>query len=98
MKKLETKNLPAFPISEEETDRIEGGIDIYYGLTKREYFAAKAMQAIISNPNIKRHTTRERIKEDIEKFSIISVEYADGLISALENDPLNEDEEDYLKL
>jgi hypothetical protein len=85
MKKLNAKDLPAFPVSEEETDRIDEGVRIYYGLTKREYFAAKAMQAMISNPNVKRPSAGDKLKEDIEKFSSIAVEYADGLIIALEN-------------
>jgi hypothetical protein len=48
---MKNENKPAFAISEEETDRIEGGINIYTGLTKREYFAAKAMQGLLSNPS-----------------------------------------------
>lgn len=43
------KDHPAFPISVEETDRIERGIDIYIGLTKREYLAAMAMQGLLVN-------------------------------------------------
>ena len=42
---MENKNQPAFPINEETTDRIDAGISIYTGLTKREYFAGLAMQA-----------------------------------------------------
>jgi hypothetical protein len=86
MNRLNNKELPAFPISEEATDRLEEGVDIYYGLSKREYFAAKAMQAMISNPNVKRPSAGDKLKDDIEKFSNIAVEYADGLISALENE------------
>jgi hypothetical protein len=48
---MKNENKPAFPVSEETTDRIDQGVEIYYGLTKREYFAAKAMQGIMSNPN-----------------------------------------------
>lgn len=82
---MRNKDKPAFPISEEETDRIETGVDIYFGLTKREYFAAKAMQAMISNPNIKRPAAGDKLEADIEKFSTIAVEYSDGLIKALES-------------
>ena len=46
MKKGDNKDLPAFPVSEETTDRIDEGIKIYSGLTKREYFAAKALQGL----------------------------------------------------
>lgn len=56
------------------------------GLTKREYFAAQAMAAMIANPNIRRPKETETIKEDLKSFSAIAVEYADGLLSALENE------------
>ena len=48
MKRLENENSPAFPINEEETDRIDDGIGIYTGLTKREYIATQAMVGILS--------------------------------------------------
>jgi hypothetical protein len=38
------KNDPAFP-----TQEVAGGGDLYYGLTKRELFAAMAMQGIVFN-------------------------------------------------
>jgi hypothetical protein len=77
------KNLPAFPVSEEETDRIDEGVKIYSGLTKREYFAAKAMQGLITNPKIIRPDFEEEEKSGMEDFSEIAVKYADGLIKAL---------------
>lgn len=40
-----TGNEPAMPVSEEVTDRIDGGVKIYYGLTIRQHFAAMAMAA-----------------------------------------------------
>jgi len=52
---LENKDRPAFPISEEESDRIESGVNIYTGLTKREYFAAAAMQGLLTNYIEHRH-------------------------------------------
>jgi hypothetical protein len=48
---IENKNQPAFPISEEATDRIIDEVRIFTGLTKREYFAGLAMQAFVSNPS-----------------------------------------------
>jgi len=56
------------------------------GLTKREYFAAKAMQAMISNPNIKRPAEGENLQSDLDNFSRIAVEYSDSLIIALANE------------
>ncbi|MFN5910699.1 MAG: hypothetical protein ACK45H_05120 [Bacteroidota bacterium] len=38
---------PAFPISEDETDRLDLGVEIYTGLTKREHFAGIALQGLI---------------------------------------------------
>jgi len=51
----------------------------YAGVTKREYFAVKAMEAMIANPN----TSSAQQKESL---CAIAVEYADGLLSALENE------------
>ncbi len=34
-------DMPAMPVSEEETDRIDDGIKIYSGLTKRETFCLR---------------------------------------------------------
>lgn len=39
---------PAYPISEEETNRVDALVNIYFGLTKREMFAAMAMQGMAS--------------------------------------------------
>ena len=45
-----------------------------YGLSKREYFAAMAMQALVSNPS------RYELPQD---FAAIAVKYADALILGL---------------
>ncbi len=49
--------------------------DTHFGLTKREYFAALAMQALSSNPNFLNYTPY-----DIAVYAVIR---ADALISAL---------------
>ena len=49
---MENSNKPAYPISEEMTDRIDSGITIYTGLTKREYFAGLAMQGICTDDRL----------------------------------------------
>lgn len=54
---------------------------VEYGLTKREYFAAKAMQGIMADP------------ESVGTFESIakrSVDIADALIKALNENPANE--------
>lgn len=55
------------------------------GLTKREYFAGLAMQALISNPNIKRPVS-SHIDDGKESsdFSKVAIEYADSLLKELE--------------
>ena len=70
---MENKDRPAFPITEEQTDRIEEGVDIYYGLTKREYFAAAALQGLLASET----------KGPMKRFAKESVELADELIKAL---------------
>lgn len=45
---MKNGNKPAYPISEEESDRIDARVNIYTGLTKREYVSAMAMQAELS--------------------------------------------------
>lgn len=46
---MKNSDMPAMPISEEETDRVDAGITIYTGLTKREYMAGLAMQSMLTN-------------------------------------------------
>jgi hypothetical protein len=71
--RLNNRELPAFPISQEETYSLEEGVNIYYGLTKREYFAAKAMQGLLSwGQDLQGYTAKK------------AVTYADELIKALE--------------
>lgn len=56
-----------------------------FGLTKREYFAAKAMQGLLANPNIVQaggtHDTSERVQ-------IMAASYADNVLRALDNPPI----------
>ena len=70
---MENKDRPAFPITEEQTDRIEEGVDMYYGLTKREYFAAAALQGLCASD----YAGGQR------KHAEMAVELADELIKAL---------------
>ena len=63
----------AYPSSNQHSGYVEGG------LTKREYFAAMAMQAIISNRELQR-----AIREDNESWSQVAVREADSLLKQLE--------------
>lgn len=74
----ENQNKPAFPISEEETDRIDAGVEIYTGLTKREYAAIKAMQGILSSRGLQDALNQDRI--EWEDFAI---QKADKLLAKL---------------
>lgn len=77
--KVENKDLPAF------ASVAISGNDGYQqdGLTKREYFAAMAMQALLSNPNIKRPEQNANLKNDLKVFASIAVEYADAVLAEL---------------
>ena len=78
---MENPLLPAFPVDEETTDRIDEGIFIYSGLTKREYFAAKSMQGLLANSE-----TGYPIRADVNPVTIATgaIAYADALLNELE--------------
>lgn len=73
---MENKNQPAFPVSEETTDRIDTGTTIYSGLSKREYIAAMAMQGLIAQSNTSRPAS------EFAKHAVIA---ADALLEQLKN-------------
>lgn len=56
----------------------DGEYDMY-GLTKREYFAAVAMQGLLACPH--------QMCGDIENQTGLAVEYADRLIAELNKEP-----------
>lgn len=68
---------PAFPA---DTDRLPSGA---YGLTKREYFAALAMQGIFASGRIKSEgqVTVEHIGYSV---GILAIAAADALLAALD--------------
>jgi len=53
------------------------------GLTKREYFAAMAMQGMLSNPDATKETIKHK-SSPIEVFPVQAVEFADELLKQLE--------------
>jgi hypothetical protein len=71
---MANSNKPAFPISEETTNRIDYGVSIYTGLTKREYFAALAMQGLCA----------EQTPRSLLNVAETSVKIADLLLKELE--------------
>lgn len=79
----------AFPVKDvpEKTDKTQSGWmhTDYHGLTKRELFAAQAMQGLLSS-----FTEKAAIGawgSDIELVVEISVKLADALLLALETQP-----------
>jgi hypothetical protein len=67
----ELGNANAFPQAKEDLN-----VDSEYGLTKREYFAAMALQGFVA-------ATRYDSDSDIEYFAQIAVQAADALIAEL---------------
>lgn len=61
-------------LGEQKVSHVEG--DPYSGLTKREYFAAKAMQGLCGM----KPTNDER---DIDKLTVLAVKIADALLTQL---------------
>lgn len=84
-------NEPAFPeIRTTETpsrffEAVYGNVSSSGGLTKREYFAAMAMQSLINNPVLERRMLNQSKAEQFEAMVARSAMfYADALIAELE--------------
>lgn len=78
---MKNADLPAMPISEEETDRVDAGVKVYTGLTKREMFAMAAMQGLLANE----HALQRGIEFQAKcPLSEQAVNMADALLDALE--------------
>ena len=57
---------PAFPLATEElSDRLDQGIDLYDGMTKLEYTATKLFQGFLSGKGIEQSRLEELRKEAI---------------------------------
>lgn len=70
------KNDSAFPISLEDEE--------FHGLSKREYFAAAALQGLLSNLTVKLP----------KPTAVLAVEIADSLIRELNKSEANKEEND----
>ena len=82
---MENGNKPAYPISEEQTDRIDSNVKIYSGLTKREYFAAMAMQGILANEQLRYSLCRP----GRSGIKIYALQQADALLQELDQNKLS---------
>lgn len=72
-------DMPASPISEEETDRVLDEVKIFTGLTKREHIAAMAMQGMLGDVE-----TLKAVRQNGDTLPAASVKMADALLKALE--------------
>lgn len=74
---MENENQPAFPISGSfDDDHPEIMVPLEKGLSKREYFAGLAMQAVIANSAYDKLQTANNAAR-------LAVDYADALLGEL---------------
>lgn len=79
-----TADESAFPVATHDTEGRTGVIE--YGLTKREYFAAMAMQGLMTKDYIKLNLSEQNVYDgwqSVEMVAKLSVLMADALLSAL---------------
>ena len=83
---MKNSDMPAMPSQWKDFDSM--GIEVtresYHGLTKREYFAAKAMQAIVSSQYYADFCNESGGVDRDYSAAIMSVNHADALLKALE--------------
>lgn len=84
------KNQPAFPVevSTDENGNLRGSQTSNYsgyelGISKREYFASKAMQALLSNPEWMKVYEKEKYLMQSEIVAKVSIEMADAVLKEL---------------
>lgn len=81
---MKNGDLPITPLQHEGQPSINKVVEkgCAIGLTKREYFAAMAMQGILSNPSLCPNWPSIRIER--ETLAIEAAKQADALLKALE--------------
>ena len=57
--------------------------DVYFGLTKREYFAVKAMQGLLSNPEWMEEFKGEKYLMRSDIVAEVAIETADTILAKL---------------
>lgn len=77
---MKNKDMPAMP-TKHDNEHFQSSSTYTTGLTKREHFAAMAMQGFLSNRIEVPSTGGKRLEDFIAKCSI---DYADALLKALE--------------
>ena len=71
---MKNADMPAMPISEEETDRLNLEVEIYTGFTKREMMAMHMMASMMSVEWF----------ETAERQARVAIKAADALLAELE--------------
>jgi len=86
---MEYKLKPAFPANPARPwdNESAGG---YLGLTKREYFAAIAMQGLLSNPEWMKEYKGEKYLMQSDIVADVALKHADALLDKLAVEPERE--------
>ena len=94
---MKTKNTPAFPVevSVNENGELRGSQTSNFsgfemGLTKREYFTAKAMQAILSNPEWMEEYKGDKYLMQKRIVAKVAIGYADEVLEKLSSEEVTE--------
>ena len=94
---MKTKNTPAFPveISLDENGNIRGAQTSNYsgfeiGLSKREYFVAKAMQGLLSNPEWMKVYQKEKYLMQSQIVAEVAINMADECLKILSVEEVTE--------
>lgn len=74
---MDNKDMPAMPLEKIMNDRLRDACVDFTGLTKREHFAALAMQGALSDFEYHGEMDHEKVAKD-------AVKQADALLKALE--------------
>lgn len=90
---MKTNNTPAFPVevSMDDNGNLRGSQTSNFsgfemGLTKREYFAAKAMQGLLSNPEWMKEYKGEKYLMQSDIVAEVALKTADNILSKLSNE------------
>jgi hypothetical protein len=90
---MKTLNKPAFPVevSMDENGKVRGSQTSNFsgyemGLTKREYFASKAMQGLLSNPEWMKEYKGEKYLMQSDILANIAIETADNILLKLSSE------------
>lgn len=90
---MKTKNTPAFPVevSMDDNGNLRGSQTSNFsgfemGLTKREYFTAKAMQGLLSNPEWMKEYKGEKYLMQSDIVAEAAIKTADNILSKLSNE------------